>query len=465
MPRTAIVWFRRDLRLHDHPALQRAIEDFDRVVPLYVIDNGLLRGRWVSANRTWFLGGALRSLAATIAERGGRLALLHDDPRTAVVAFATAMGADAILASRDHGPYGRARDEAVASAAAGAGIPFLAGRGLLVHEPEDIRRADGGPYSVFSAFHRRWSELPLRPVLDAPGAISTGDLTADTVANDRRIASLLGDPRPTADPAQLLEPGEPAARARLERWATSDALRDYDTGRDRLAVDGTSRLSQDLRWGTLSPVEVVERCMGPGPGPARFRAEIAWRDFYAHLLRHEPRVRRESFRREFDSIIWQADESLIQAWRDGRTGYPIVDAAMRQLRATGWMHNRARMIVASFLTKHLLVDWRVGERHFMEHLVDGDPASNNGGWQWAASTGTDPQPYFRIFNPTLQARRHDPDGDYVRRWVPELSAIPGGDVHEPPPGAYLPRIVDHAMARARSLAVYGAASAASRTAD
>ncbi len=458
----AIVWFRRDLRLHDHPALRWAIEDFERVVPLYVLDDALLKGRWASANRAWFLAGALESLAAAIEERGGRLAVIHGDPRSAVVAFAKSIGADAILASRDHGPYGRARDAAVTIAATGVGIPFLAGRGLLVHEPEDIRRADGGPYSLFSPFHRRWSELPLRAVFDAPGAIPTGDLAADVAATAGRIAGLLGDPRPTADPALLLEPGEPAARARLVRWAASDALRDYHIGRDRLAVDGTSRLSQDLRWGTLSPVEVVERCGGPGAGPARFRAEIAWRDFYAHLLRSEPRVRHESFKREYDAIEWQTDEALIQAWRDGRMGYPIVDAGMRQLRATGWMHNRARMLAASFLTKHLLVDWRIGEAHFMEHLVDGDPASNNGGWQWAASTGTDPQPYFRIFNPTLQGRRHDPTGDYVRRWVPELAAIPGADVHEPPPGAYLPRIVDHALARARSLAAYGSASASGR---
>ncbi|HUQ79375.1 MAG TPA: deoxyribodipyrimidine photo-lyase, partial [Patescibacteria group bacterium] len=383
MPGTAIVWFRRDLRLHDHPALHRAIAEFERVVPLYVIDEALLNGRWVSANRAWFLARALSALATDVAERGGRMALLRGDPRTTVVGFATALGADAILASRDHGPYGRFRDEAVAARAEAAGIRFLAGRGLLVHEPEDIQRADGGPYSIFSPFHRRWSELPLRAVLDAPGSIPSGDLPGDVAATDERITSLLGGPVPTADPALLLEPGEAAARARLERWAGSDALRDYDAGRDRLAVDGTSRLSQDLRWGTLSAVEVVERCGGPGAGPARFRSEIAWRDFYAHLLRNEPRVRHESFRREFDAIDWQTDETLIAAWRDGRTGYPLVDAAMRQLRATGWMHNRARMVAASFLTKHLLVDWRVGERHFMEHLVDGDPASNNGGWQWA----------------------------------------------------------------------------------
>ena len=459
MPRTAIVWFRRDLRLHDHPALHRAIADFDRVIPLYVIDDRLLESRWASANRTWFLAGALASLRAAIEERGGRLALLHADPRTVVVSFARAMGAEAVLVSRDYGPYGRARDDAVAAAAAAAGIRFLAGRGLLGHEPEDVRREDGGPFSVFSPFHRRWLEQPLRDIVDAPSTIASGDLPEAARAS---VAEVLGEPQPSADPDLLLEPGEPAARARLERWATSDALSHYDTGRDRLALHGTSRLSQDLRWGTLSAVEVVRRCDGAGRGPARFRSEIAWRDFYAHVLWHEPRVRRESFRPEFDAVEWQADDDAIAAWRAGRTGYPIVDAAMRQLMATGWMHNRARMIVASFLTKHLLVDWRVGERHFMEHLVDGDPASNNGGWQWAASTGTDPQPYFRIFNPTLQGRRHDPDGDYVRRWVPELRYLVGATVHEPPPGAYIARIIDHAAARQRTLAAFEAARARSR---
>ena len=459
MPRTAVVWFRRDLRLHDHPALDRAVAGYDRVVPLYVVDGELLTGRWASANRTWFLARSLDALAVAIAERGGRLALVRGDPRTAVVAFATSIGAEAIFASRDYGPYGRQRDDAVAAAAKEAGIMFLAGRGLLVHEPEDVNRESGGPFSVFSPFHRRWTALPVRDVLDAPETIETGALP---IAATGTIADVLGDPRPTADPELLLEPGETAARLRLASWAVSNGLRDYDTGRDRLAAEGTSRLSQDLRWGTLSPVEVVERCAGPGAGPARFRSEIAWRDFYAHLFWHEPRVRRESFRRDFDAVEWRTDDDMITAWRNGRTGYPIVDAAMRQLRATGWMHNRARMIVASFLTKHLLADWRVGEAHFMEHLVDGDPASNNGGWQWAASTGTDPQPWFRIFNPTLQGRRHDPDGAYVRRWVPELRDVPGAEVHDPPPGAYLPRIVEHAGAREQALAAYASARGAVR---
>jgi deoxyribodipyrimidine photo-lyase len=324
-----------------------------------------------------------------------------------------------------------------------------------------LQRDGGGAFHVFSPFHRRWQQLAVRDVHPAPGHIAAPKLSSD-IADAQSVApaSLIGDITPTADPTLLPEPTEAAARARLDRWAASNALAADDTGRDRRDIDGTSRLSQDLRWGLLSPVDVLVRTAGDGAGRARFHSELAWRDFYAHLLWHEPRVARHAFREDLDEVAWSADAGAIEAWKAGRTGYPVVDAAMRQLLASGWMHNRARMIVASFLTKHLGVDWRVGEAHFMEQLVDGDPASNNGGWQWAASTGTDPQPYFRIFNPTLQGRRHDPDGAYVRRWVPELAALPaldGGDVHEPPPGAYLPRIVDHAAARRNALEAYGSA--------
>ena len=249
-------------------------------------------------------------------------------------------------------------------------------------------------------------------------------------------------------------PGEPAARQRLDRWATGQALERYATDRDRLDLDGTSRLGADLRWGLLSPTEVAERCAGEGDGRRRFLDELAWRDFYAHLLWHEPRVARQAFRGAFEDVARSSDPTLLAAWTAGRTGYPVIDAAMRQLRATGWMPNRARMLVASFLTKDLGIDWRIGEAHFMTHLVDGDPASNNGGWQWSASTGTDAQPWFRVFDPTLQGRRHDPDGDYVRRWVDELRGIDGAAVHTPPTGAYLAPIVDHADARAAALAAY-----------
>jgi deoxyribodipyrimidine photo-lyase len=254
-------------------------------------------------------------------------------------------------------------------------------------------------------------------------------------------------------------PGETAARVRLARWLDErhggERLDGYATRRDLLAADGTSRLSADLRWGTLSATEVLERASRPGEGPRAFATELAWREFYAHVLWHAPRVVRESYQPAFDRLPWRDDPAGVDAWKAGRTGVPVVDAAMRQLQATGWMHNRARMIVASFLTKDLLVDWRVGERHFMEHLVDGDLASNNGGWQWAASTGTDAQPFFRIFNPVIQGRRFDPDGRYVRRWVPELAGIPGERVHDARAVAGYPEpIVDHAAARTRALAVY-----------
>jgi deoxyribodipyrimidine photo-lyase len=451
VPSTAIVWFRRDLRVHDHPALHHALERFDAIVPLFVVDDAILGGRWPSPNRWWFLARSLESLDGALRERGSRLVVVRGDPAELVPRIARGVGAAAVIASRDYTPYGRTRDERVAGALRDAGIAWEAGRGVLVHEPEDVRREDGGPFVVFSPFQRRWLALATRPILPAPRRLPTADAVVDGAGE---TDELLGRPQPTAELELLLEPGEPAARDRLTRWAASAALREYATGRDRLDRDGTSRLSQDLRWGLVSPVEVAGRTAGKGPGPTRFLSELAWRDFYAHFLWHEPRVAHESFRTALDGVWTHPDARAVEAWKDGRTGYTVVDAAMRQLRATGWMPNRARMIVASFLTKHLLVDWRVGEAHFMEHLVDGDPASNNGGWQWAASTGTDPQPYFRVFNPTPQGRRHDPDGAYVRRWVPELRRIPGGDVHEPPPGAYLPRIVDHQAARRAAIAAF-----------
>jgi deoxyribodipyrimidine photo-lyase len=452
--RTAVVWFRRDLRLHDHPALDHALTEADRIVPLFVVDERLLGGRWPSPNRLWFLAGALASLAAALRQRGSDLLVIRGDPVDVVATVAGRFGADMVAVSRDFTPYGRSRDGAVTDALRARSVDFRAGRGLLVHEPEQVRRGDGEPFVVFSPFHRAWLEREVRPVTPAPDVIRS-----PVLVEPGDPFELLGRPEPTADVTAILEPSEAAARARLDRWAGSAALDEYDTGRDRLDRDGTSRLSQDLRFGLLSPVDVLARCAGGGPGPARFRSEIAWRDFYAHLLWHRPELVRQSFRPELDDVAWERSADVIEAWHTGRTGYPVVDAAMRQLAATGWMPNRARMIVASFLTKHLGVDWRVGEAWFMRHLVDGDPASNSGGWQWAASTGTDPQPWFRIFNPTLQGRRFDPDGAYVRRWVPELAAradLVGGDVHEPPTGAYLPPIVDHAEARRRALAAYEA---------
>lgn len=320
-PSTAILWLRRDLRVHDHPALAYALGHFDRVVPLFVVDDRLLRGRWRSANRLWFLAGALRSLQHELRERDSALTLLRGRPAVVVPGLAHGIGAEAVVVTRDLTSFGRGRDEAVAAALAAHRIPLVAGRGLLVHEPEEVSRPAGGPFTVFSPFHRRWLAAPMRPQEDAPATVPTpGTVTA---ATDPDPAGLLDDPTPTASLALMPEPTETAARQRLERWVRSEALREYATGRDRLDLDGTSRLSQDLRFGLLSPVEVLARVGGDGPGPERFRSELAWRDFYAHLLWHLPRVAREAFRADLDGVAWSTDAGAIDAWTTGRTGYPV----------------------------------------------------------------------------------------------------------------------------------------------
>jgi deoxyribodipyrimidine photo-lyase len=464
MDRIAIAWFRRDLRLHDHPALAAAVAAADVVIPVFVVDDALLAGRWSSPNRAWFMRESVAALSAELAGRGAALRVLRGRPADVLPAFALEAGATDVFLTRDATPYGRHRDRSVAHRLAGEGIAVHARRGLYVHEPDELAAAGGRPFSVYGAFRRAWDAAPLGEPLPAPQRIP-GPLGArpDVVPD-------LG--RPTADPALVPAPGEAAARARLDRWLDGP-IDGYAAGRDRLDLDATSRLSQDLRWGLLSPLEVVVRAAGPGEGRRVFTSEVAWRDFYAHVLWHHPRVVDEPFQRSLGRLPVRGDPAAFRAWAEGRTGYPVVDAAMRQLRATGFMPNRARMITASFLAKHLLEDRRLGEAEFMRHLLDGDVASNNGGWQWTAGTGTDPQPYFRVFNPVIQGRRHDPAGEYVRRWVPELRDVPPALIHEPwtmdaaaqaAAGCrigvdYPAPIVDHAEARARALAAYRATKA------
>jgi deoxyribodipyrimidine photo-lyase len=456
----SVVWFRRDLRVHDHPALARAVDAGDQVAPLFVVDDRLLDGRWRSPNRLWFMHGSVARLADQLALRGAPLSVLRGDPRTLVPEFAASVGAKRVLVSRDYTPYGRARDRSTAEGLEERGIGFEAEPGVLIAEPESVATDAGTAYRVYGPFRKRWLTVSPREVLPAPSAIRAvrgrPSGAAGSQARDR-IEDVLEAIPPSADPAALAEPGEAAARQRLDRWAAGRMLDRYALDRDRLDLDATSHLGADLRWGLLSPTEVAERCRGDGDGRRRFLDELAWRDFYAHILWHEPRVAHRAFRDTFEDVAWSSDPALIAAWVAGQTGYPVIDAAMRQLTATGWMPNRARMLVASFLTKDLGIDWRIGEAHFMTHLVDGDPASNNGGWQWAASTGTDAQPWFRVFDPTAQGRRYDPDGTYVRRWVPELRGIEGAAVHHPPLGAYPGPVVDHRLARAAALAAFRAA--------
>jgi deoxyribodipyrimidine photo-lyase len=465
-PSSAIVWYRRDLRRHDHPPLVAALEAHDRVVPLFVVDPRLIRGRFASPNRTWFTLGSVSSLREDLRALGSDLVIRAGDPRAVVPGLAREVGATTVVVARDHAPYGRSRDAVVAAALEADGTRWRTEPGLLAHEPDAIMSGAGGPYSVFTPFRRAWEALPRRMPLPAPGDV--GPAPALEPGALPTLPSLgLGD-APTASAAALPEPGETAARGRLERWLAT-GLDGYADARDRLDRDGTSRLSADLHIGTLSALEVVERASThAGAGGDAFVRELIWREFYAHVLFHRPDLLGQAFRPEFDRLAWSSDDAGLAAWRDGRTGYPVVDAGMRQLATTGWMHNRARMIVASFLTKDLAIDWRRGEALFMRHLVDGDVASNNGGWQWSASTGTDAQPWFRIFNPVLQGRRHDPDGTFVRRWIPELAGVSTARIHAPwemSPAEqrsagcrigvdYPAPIVDHRAARASALARY-----------
>jgi deoxyribodipyrimidine photo-lyase len=451
---TAIVWFRRDLRIHDHPALVDAISNAERVVPLFVFDPALLDGRWRSSNRAWFLAGCVRDLDQQLRSIGGRLVVRAGDPAAVVPAVAREAAADAVLVSRDTGPYGRRRDRAVAAALATDGRTFHARRGSLLAEPEAVTTAQGGHYTVFSPFWRALGTVERRQVLGPPAALGMPGIEP-------------GELPPVVEPsAELPAPGEAAARARLEHWV-ADGLEAYHERRNELSGAGTSRLSADLHFGAISVTEADDRAARhPGPGSDAWRRQLGWREFYHHLLWHRPGLARDSFRPSLGSAFRpaSADPDAVEAWRTGQTGIPVVDAAMRQLRATGWISNRGRLVVASFLTRQLLIDHRVGEDHFMAHLVDGDLANDNGGWQWSAGVGTDAQPWFRIFDPVRQGVRFDADGSYVRRWVPELAGLPDAHLHAPwlapggPPAGYPPPIVDLRWARERALAAFKAAS-------
>ena len=467
-----VVWFRRDLRVHDHPALIDAVQSGAPIVPLFVWDPAIIHGRFASPNRAWFLAGSVRTLARSLEELGAALRVRSGPPAEILPQVVRETGAGAVVASRDYTPYGRSRDRVVAAALEQIGVELRVKRGVLVHEPEELPGSESGPARVFTPFLHRWEAIPLRAVLPKPDRL-TGALA---VSDERARGPLeLGVAEPDAEPGLLPEPGEQAARARLEAWLDAGPEHGpaaYHRTRDRLDDDAaTSRLSADLRLGLLSPVEVVTRALatdGSNEGSRRFSSELAWRDFYAHLLWHLPRMAREPFLERFREVDWPGDAPVVDRWKRGVTGYPIVDAAMRQLASSGWMPNRARMIVAAFLTKDLLADWRLGEAHFMRYLVDGDPASNLGGWQWAASVGTDAQPYFRVFNPVTQGGRFDPEGRYVRRWLPALTRVPTNRIHQPWTMTgdemvasdcrigvdYPAPIVDHAEARTRAIAFF-----------
>ncbi|MCX5042930.1 DNA photolyase family protein [Aldersonia sp. NBC_00410] len=448
MDGSSVIWFRRDLRLADLPTLTSAAASSRQSVALFVVDDRLLAAS--GAPRRTFLFRCLRALDASL---DGRLLVVRGDPAELVPLVAKRFGAAKVHVSADFAPYGEQRDAAVA-AALGPGIELMATGSPYAVSPGRVVKADGTPYRVFTPFRRAWAEHGWR----APAKTSARTVGWLDPGGYRRRIDIPGDD--DLGDAALPDPGESGAVQRWRRFRDAD-LAGYAGNRDRPDLDSTSRMSAYLKFGCIHPRTLLQG-LGASEGATALRDELAWREFYADVLHHRPETARENYNHKFDAITYdngKQAEKHFTAWCSGHTGYPIVDAGMRQLIAEGWMHNRLRMITASFLTKDLHLPWWWGARHFMRHLIDGDLASNQHGWQWTAGSGTDAAPYFRVFNPTTQGEKFDPHGDYVRRWVPELRGVPGKKVHalpDGPPAGYPAPLVDHKHEREIALQRYAA---------
>jgi len=438
MASTSVMWFRRDLRLADNPALLAACEA-DRVLPLFVLDP-----------RLWSPAGLVRraylvsSLTALTESMGGALVVRSGDPREVLPAVAEEVGADRVHIASDFGPYGSRRDTGVQQRLAERGVELRRLGSPYAVAPGTLVKADGEPFKVYSPFFRAWDQHGTH----APAARPV----------DPAWLRLDGEELPEVELPEgfdLRPAGEATAQ---ETWSAfrESRLDDYREHRNLLGVQGTSRMSTYLKWGEIHPRTILADLAGAESASATtYRKELAWREFYADVLWRAPDSARQELRREFTAMHYDDPDERLRAWEEGRTGYPIVDAGMRQMRSTGFMHNRVRMITASFLVKDLHLSWRLGAQVFMKWLACGELASNNHGWQWVAGTGTDPAPYYRVFNPTLQGRKFDPDGTYIRTWVPELAHLPATEIHEPRnvPGYPAP-IVDHAQERTEALLRY-----------
>jgi deoxyribodipyrimidine photo-lyase len=459
-------WFRRDLRVADNVALDEASRRAEQVIPVFVLEEALRTGPDVGAARVTFLLRSAAALRDRLADLGYSLIVRRGKSEEIIPALAREVGAEAVFCNKRYEPYSQARDQRVFNRLNEIGIGFEIFSDAVLHESESILTQQGRPYTVFTPYSKAWRARPIekpRPVLPQAGAPAP-KISSDALPMDSRAFDL---PLTQAVPAG----GELEAMRLFDRFCMRSIL-DYATHRDFPSLEGTSRLSAHFRCGNIGIRTVVarvkEQLKGAGE-PARlslnrFLEELIWREFYIQVIVHFPRAATDSFNPDYNAVAWENDETLFAAWKAGQTGFPIVDAAMRCLNATGWMHNRLRMVVAMFLTKDLLIDWRKGERYFMQQLVDGDLAANNGGWQWSAGTGTDAAPYFRIFNPTLQAERFDPEGDFTRRWVPGLDFLPGKSIHAPwdslVAGNYPKPIVVHAERKEKFLRLMQASKAA-----
>ena len=465
---TVICWFRRDLRLSDHTALREAIHSGEDVIPLFIFDPSILHSERLSVPRLKFMLDALKSMSTELHKHQRDLLVRHGEPLDVLHDLIDEADATALYFNIDYTPYARQRDETIRE---GLSISVKTFHDRLLMAPGDVLKQDGDPYVVYTPFKNKWRKQPNKPsIVEDYEVVAAHLVDVDGWQNDG-IPTLadLGHGETIDTPTA----SESEAQRLLTDWLDA-GIAHYDDRRDDLGNPhesprtGTSFLSPYIRFGIIATRTIYWACREAYAQATKqahkdsigaFVDEIIWHEFYTHILWYFPRVKTQNFREKYDAVQWSEDAQKLQRWKDGQTGYPVVDAAMRQLKSIGWMHNRARMIVASFLTKHLLIDWREGEKHFMQWLIDGDLAANNGGWQWAAGTGTDAQPYFRIFNPISQSKKYDPDGDYIRRWVPELRDLAAEDIHEPwklnPPLAdYPPPIVEHKEARQAALSAY-----------
>ncbi len=465
-----LVWFRNDLRLSDHVALTAAARNGLSIVTCYVYDDTVDDAP--GGARRWWLHASLRALSTDIAERGGDLLLRRGKAAAQVASVAVANAVAEVHCLKSHTPNGRIAEAELAKLLAARGIKLVLHAGDTLFDPEQIRSGSGQPLKVFTAFWNACvrsgsvgTPLPVPSKLPFVRSVVPGD-SLDAWALEPKSPDWAGDIR------AAWTPGEAGARARLAAFAAGP-LHAYRAERDRPDREGSSRLSPHLSFGEVSPRAAWAAAAGRnrGENEAAFLRELGWREFARHLVWHWPRFPHESFRAEFRRFPWRDDAAALARWQRGQTGYPLIDAGMRELWHTGWMHNRVRMVAASFLVKHLLVPWQQGASWFWDTLVDADLANNAVGWQWVAGSGADAAPYFRVFNPLLQAQKFDPDGHYVRRWIPELSALPTEFLHDPsaaPESAlrtasvvlgqtYPVPIVAHSAARARALAAYARA--------